>query len=201
MCGKFPHSIRLWHTVLSAVKEPRRVPERWRANRARASTGLPQIDWTWAEAPSDGGNRTVSKAHQEKRGVPRIRKRWEVGTSVTPQPRMFPWWSNSVSGNCVSRRSNSSWSSCSLAPNSALVAGFPRLTCCTIGRQRSSYSQRNCSARRCAIISSGGCCCIGFPPCQDVLVFAQAQLAQQLSRFTSFVNEMATSLSASAIVG
>ena len=29
----------------------------------------------------------------------------------------------------------------------------------------------------------------------------QAQVAQQLSRFTSFVKEMATSLSASAIVG
>src|SRR5207245_8718227 len=44
-----------------------------------------------------------------------------------------------------------------------VTKGFPRATCWIIGRHRSSCSQRNCSDRRCASVSSDGCC-IGFLP-------------------------------------
>src|SRR5438067_5708586 len=61
------------------------------------------------------------------------------------------WWE-------LGRRcSSSSWLTWSEARRAAGATGLPRVTCCRMGRQRSSCSQRSCSDRRSAIVSSDGC--------------------------------------------
>src|SRR5713226_1934164 len=103
----------------------------------------------------------------------------ERGTRVTPRPTILPARSNSTSGGSFARRcSSSSWLTWSEARRAAGATGLPRVTCCTMGRHRSSCSQRNCSDRRPAIVSSDGC---GIRPLPLALAFLRFIVEEMLA--------------------
>jgi len=91
-------------------------------------TGWPDAehsDRTCASSASSGGNRTVSNAHQVKRGRSCRRKWCWVGTSVIPQPTMWPCASNSVSGTRARWAVRFSWLICKRLARWTGASGCP----------------------------------------------------------------------------